>query len=72
MQIESLRIPKIRIALIALTFLSWTVEGPVCVVAHRITGLENKMRLSLTKNIASAVQSVCCRPAYCTVASSQY
>lgn len=52
MQIESLRIPKVKIALIALAFLSWTMEGPVCVVAHHISGLEGNICLPLTKNIA--------------------
>jgi hypothetical protein len=38
MQIESLRIPKVMIALITLTFLSRATERSMCVVTHCVAG----------------------------------
>jgi uncharacterized membrane protein YbhN (UPF0104 family) len=75
MQIESLRISKVMTALVTLTFLSWTVEGPICVVAHHITGVENEVCPLVASSVASVICSVCCWQADMTMkggASFQY
>ena len=40
MYVEPLRISKVKTSLFLLTFLSWTMERPTCIVAHLATGLE--------------------------------